>query len=282
MDTAIPFDPHFTVNALLCTKCGACVGDCVAGIIAMTDTVPAIAPELRDGCIGCQHCLTVCPEGAVSILGLDPADSIPLKGEYYDPARLELLIRGRRSVRQFSDEPVKTEVLDKLLEGMSYAPTGVNYRKRKVSVITNKDALAVFRDKTMFALKKAIEGNRIPEPVSWIADFADDWFSKGKDGVFRNAPHLITVSTPNDLPTGTADSLIALSYFDLLAQSYGVGTVWGGLIYAIIGILDPSLRRDLGIPDDYQPGYCMLFGNPSVHYARTAQHVPEDVIKISE
>ncbi len=280
MDATIPFDPHFTIDASLCTRCGACINDCVANIITMA-AVPTIADERKAECLGCQHCLAVCPEGAVSVLKLDPADSIPLKGEYYDPARLELLMRGRRSVRQFSNEPVSAEVLNKLLEGMSYAPTGVNYRKRKISVIASKNVLDTFRDKTMFALKKAVDENRIPEQVSWLADFVDMWFIDGRDGVFRTAPHLITVSGPKDLPTNMADSLIALSYFDLLAQSYGVGTVWAGLIYAIIAFLEPELQKDLGIPEDYQPGYCMLFGNPSVHYARTAQHQPEDVTIIN-
>ncbi|MEZ4484314.1 MAG: hypothetical protein R2864_06855 [Syntrophotaleaceae bacterium] len=42
-------------------------------------------------CIGCQHCMTVCKPGAVSILGLDPAASMSLEGGRPDKQQMELL-----------------------------------------------------------------------------------------------------------------------------------------------------------------------------------------------
>lgn len=70
----------FTIDEQKCTKCGFCVNDCPAGIIDMNTVYPAIATKQEAACFKCQHCLAVCPTGAISILGKNPENSQPLKG----------------------------------------------------------------------------------------------------------------------------------------------------------------------------------------------------------
>src|SRR5512138_2781635 len=125
---------EFNVDAQKCTKCGQCVADCPPRIIAMADGYPAIAPENEASCYRCQHCLAICPTGAVSILGLKPEASRPLAGNFPDPDRLEMLIKGRRSVRHYRDENLDPELLQHLLEVAWYAPTGVNSRQVRFTV----------------------------------------------------------------------------------------------------------------------------------------------------
>ena len=62
---------------------------------------------------------------------------------------------------------------------------------------------------------------------------------------------------------------LALAYFELLAQSAGLGTVWLGLLKRALEIL-PELKALLGLPGDHVY-YAMLFGHPAVRYARTVQ-----------
>ena len=116
---------NFTVNHLTCTRCGQCVADCPARIIALTDAgIPAIAPENEATCYRCQHCLAICPTAAVSILGLNPAESRPLAGNFPAPEQLETLIKGRRSVRRYREENLEPELLQHLLEVAWRAPPG--------------------------------------------------------------------------------------------------------------------------------------------------------------
>ena len=105
----------FTIDRQLCTKCGECVADCPARIIDMTDDGPAITPENETGCYRCQHCLTICPAGAVSIFGLRAEDSVPLSGNLPDAGHVEILMKGRRSVRRYKEENLEPEVLQRLL-----------------------------------------------------------------------------------------------------------------------------------------------------------------------
>jgi ferredoxin len=66
----------FKVDDNLCIACGACAKDCLMGIIEMNPK-PVMPAEKEASCMECQHCLAVCPKGALSILGKDPADSVP-------------------------------------------------------------------------------------------------------------------------------------------------------------------------------------------------------------
>jgi len=72
-------DLDFRVDEARCSRCGLCASDCLARIISLERTgFPEVPPSQQPGCIDCQHCLAVCPEGALSIRGLDPAASLPL------------------------------------------------------------------------------------------------------------------------------------------------------------------------------------------------------------
>ncbi|MDR1519640.1 MAG: nitroreductase family protein [Planctomycetota bacterium] len=269
---------QFKVDYAKCVACGECAADCVAEIISPRgDGKPEIAPDQLANGIGCQHCLTICPTGAASALGLDPAKSLPLDGADFAPGSLDLLIRGRRSIRRFSREPVPKKLIRELLAAAAHAPTGVNAMRRRFTVIADPCAMDRFRETTMSAILAAEKRGPLPEVWDWLPDSAREWRKSGKDEVFRNAPHLLAVSAHRDSPCPQPDGLIAMSYFDLLAQSRGVGTVWGGMPYAIVETIAPELRGRLELPEDHILAYIMMFGFPAARHRRTAQRLPEDV-----
>lgn len=262
----------FTIDEQKCTKCGFCVNDCPAGIIDMNTVYPAIATEQEAACFKCQHCLAVCPTGAISILGKNPENSQPLKGNLPDPDRLETLIKGRRSVRQYRDENLAPELIQRLLDVAWHAPTGHNARRVMFTVIDDKGVMAKFREEVMQGLTRVVRENRLPAGMGFVADIVSLWEERRVDTVFRGAPHLIVASAPKVGATPEADCLIALSYFELFAQSLGVGTVWDGIAKLTFNDLVPGLRKTLGIPDSHLIGYTMAFGKPAVNYHRTVEH----------
>ena len=81
------------------------------------------------------------------------------------------------------------------------------------------------------------------------------------------------VSAPPTITTPDADALIAMSYFDLLAGSMGIGTLWNAMIRWAFSIVEPDIDmyRWLGIPENHFKGYALLFGYPAVKYHRTVQ-----------
>jgi len=269
---------QFEVNKPGCIRCGECVFDCPARIIGVgSDGYPAIPPEKEGNCIRCEHCLAVCPPGVISILGYKAADSLPVEGKLPEPAAMETLIKGRRSVRRYREENIDPELIQHLLEVAWHAPTGVNARQVRFTVIDDREKLVQFRDQMMEGLVQQLKENKIPKSRSYFALFVKVWERQKADLIFRNAPHLLIATAPKNVATPKEDCLIAMSYFELLAQTNGVGTVWNGIVKWAIDEMLPELKETLGIPEDHQFGYAMTFGVPAVKYARTVQHTPATI-----
>lgn len=271
----------FTVESERCTRCGECSADCPARIIAMQDGLPVVSSDREALCYRCQHCLAVCPTGAISILGVRPTECRPLAGVFPEPARLEGLIRGRRSVRRYKPENLEPELMQHLLDVAWQAPTGKNERSVLFTVIDDRDKLARFRREVMDGLAAMVREERLPPGMEFFGGFVTLWEKKGVDILFRDAPHLLIASAPSYGASPVPDCLIALTCFDLFAQANGVGTVWNGLTKWAVFDLLPGLRKRLGIPEDHAIGYCMSFGRPAVRYSRTVQHGPAAVNRVS-
>jgi nitroreductase/NAD-dependent dihydropyrimidine dehydrogenase PreA subunit len=266
---------QFEVNKPGCIRCGECVFDCPARIIGVgPDGFPAILPEKEANCIRCEHCLTVCPPGVISILGYNPGDSRPLEGNLPTPESMETLVMGRRSVRRYRDENVDPLLIQRLLETAWHAPTGVNARQVRFTVIDDREKLMRMRDEVMEGLVSMSKEGRIPKSYAYFTLFVKVWERQKVDMIFRNAPHLLIATAPKATACPKEDCLIALSYFELLAQSNGIGTVWNGIVKWAIDEMLPGFREKLGIPEDHVFGYAMTFGTPAVSYARTVQHKP--------
>jgi nitroreductase/NAD-dependent dihydropyrimidine dehydrogenase PreA subunit len=261
----------FRVQSDCCNGCGLCVLDCPARIIQLGDAkTPFVAAEDQENCLECQHCLAICPTAAVSVFGLNPNDSLPVSPDVWPrPEQMTHLLRGRRSVRHYRDEDVDPRLIDRLLATVANAPTGVNNRSLTFTLVADRTRMQRLREKTMQALVEAARENRIPERFAYIHKAISAYVEHQADIVFRGAPHALIVSAPPESPCATEDVAIALAYFELLAQSAGLGTVWCGLLKLALDSA-PELKPLLGL----QPGhhyYAMLFGHPAVHYSRTVQ-----------
>lgn len=269
---------HFSIDQSLCTRCGLCVSDCVMRIIEQDDNgLPYISPEKAANCFACQHCLAVCPTGAVSVLGKNPADSQPIPGIGIPSfEQMDHLVRSRRSVRHYKDENVDPALIETLLKSLAHAPTGVNRQELTFNVIDDKEVMRQFSDTVLTALAEAAANEDVPGHFAIAKQMASYPRDVAASIIFRTAPHALIISAPPDAPCGAEDVALALAYFELLAQSAGLGTVWWGYLRAILMAV-PSLKSVLGIPDDHH-FYAMLFGIPAIQFARTTQK--EDVAKV--
>ena len=263
-------DLQFTIDPTLCIQCGACIDDCPFHIIEMSSDYPALNPSRVHHCIQCQHCLAVCPTGALSILGRNPQDSLPLPHSLPSADQVAALIRGRRSVRHYLPEPLEAGVIDHLLRTVANAPTGKNNRQCLFTVIEDQATMDIVRRETMEGLRRAVAEKQLSAGLGYFRHVVTAW-DQGRDIIFRNAPHLLMVSVPPSVTTPDADMLIAMSYFELLAASRGIGTLWNAMIRWAFSVISNDMYQRLGIPDDHVKGYGLLFGKPAVQYHRTVQ-----------
>uniref|UniRef100_UPI003216B2F2 nitroreductase family protein n=1 Tax=uncultured Draconibacterium sp. TaxID=1573823 RepID=UPI003216B2F2 len=262
----------FRIDREKCIKCGLCSQECPVLIINGKTEYPEIKEGKENQCIKCQHCLAICPTAALSIWGKKPEDSMPVTDEIPKPQEMERLIKTRRSVRKFKKEELDRAFIYELLDTASYAPTGHNKNSVLFSVTESRNDLGKLRKAVYEAIKQANDAGKLPDRMAFLSDLQRLWESKQIDVLFRDAPHVLIASAPKNVASPDADCHIALSYFELLANSCGVGTLWNGFIKMVLKVIAPELSYQIGIPEDHELGYVLLFGKPAVKYARSIQN----------
>ena len=271
----------FKIDKAKCTQCGMCSKECPTLIINGKNGIPEIKEGKEGNCIKCQHCLAICPTGALSILGKNPEDSISVDEEVLSSDQLGKLIKTRRSIRRFKKEEISQEQLQELLQTAAYAPTGHNKNQVLLTVADIKQQLSKVRVLVYDAIKKVKEEGTLSPALAMFGNFQTLWEEKGVDVLFRDAPHMIVASTPKANPNGPSDCVISLSYFELMANAMGIGTLWDGLAKVVFEQIDPQLKTVLGIPEGHQIGYMMVFGLPAVKFARSIQSEGLNLNKIN-
>lgn len=266
----------FEVDKEKCIHCGLCIKDCSANALNFNEEQIPVIDENK--CFKCQHCLAVCPSGAISVCGKHPENSDKI--EAHDSDMVLNLIKSRRSVRHYKKENLSSEKMNKLKNMLNWVPTGCNFHKLHFAFIDNIEVMNEFRNYVNNKMIEDLTNNPQSEIANKFGRYTKAIIS-GKDIIFRGAPHMVVVSTSTDAPCGNVDPMIALSYFELYAQSMNIGTCWCGLGEACM-LLIPELREILEIPQGYNPSYVMLFGEPDIKFARTVQPEPFEVVSVKQ
>lgn len=262
-----------------CISCGACVKDCITYSLEQDENRIA---KVKDGgenlCISCQHCLSVCPTGAISVNDKNPQDASSVN--YGNPDMILSLIKSRRSIRQFKNEEISVEEFEKIKEMLPYIPTGCNFNGLYFSFVESRSSMDDIREYVNKKVLKLISNKFTAKYAGKFVRYKKA-FEQGEDIIFRNAPHMIVVSSHIHAPCANVDPIIALSYIELYAQSLGLGTCWCGFAQACFKLL-PKLSNMVNIPDGYKPVYVMLLGKSDVKYHRTTLPEAYPISEIKE
>jgi len=263
-------DLQFSVDATKCISCNQCVKDCPCGVIQNPDgKIPFVTAESTLNCIACQHCLAVCPTGALSIFGVKPEECLTLDDDFLPTlTQQSLLLRGRRTVRQFEQTNVESGIIRDLLATVANCPTGCNDQSLTFTVIDEIAVMHRLRERIAELLELELKAGRL-DPASFLAAGLQNYRKNGIDDFFRGAPHALIVSAGPTATCPVEDVNIALSYFELLANTAKLGTLWCGMLKFALETL-PELKKALQL-DGQQYFYPVLFGTPVVRYHRTVK-----------
>lgn len=142
---------NFELNKDKCTKCGLCTKICRLGVIQISqDGYPEVCDE--SSCIKCQHCFASCPVGAISIFGKRSELSVN-KELFVSPDNMLNLIKTRYSCRNYKDENVSVDKINKLKEMLAYVPTGCNNHGLHFAIVEDKAFMEDFREQALGMLK---------------------------------------------------------------------------------------------------------------------------------
>ena len=110
-------------------------------------------------------------------------------------------IMTRRSIRKFKSDMIPKEILDKIIEAGTYAPSGMNRQSAIIIAITNKE----LRDKL----------SRLNAEIMGI-----------DTDPFYGAPVVLVVLANKEIPTYIYDGSVVMENLMLAAHSLNVGSCW--------------------------------------------------------
>ena len=251
------------VDQDLCTQCGICSFVCPMTIVDAADenTLPRVAEEKSAMCIRCGHCEVSCPSQAL-LLNFLPEEKItlPAGAGTLSPENLGVYLKKRRSVRNFTKEPVPKEKIAQLLDITRYAASGGNRQPVQWIVIHDPEKVQEIAGQTVDWMKTLLKTNH---PMSGYVPMLIGAWENGNDVICRNAPHLLFAIIPEGNPLASVDAIIALTHFDIAAPAFGIGTCWAGFVAAALRDYTP-MKDTLAIPQGMVSAYAMMFGYP--HY----------------
>ena len=146
-------------------------------------------------------------------------------------------MKTRRSIRKFKSDALPQDVLDRILEAGTYAPTGMAAQSPVIIAVTNKE----LRDK-LSAMNAKIMGK--PE------DFDP----------FYNAPVVLVVLADKSRPTHVYDGSLVMGNLMNAAESLGLGSI---SIHRAKEEFESDFGKkilaDLGIEGNYEGiGHCAI------------------------
>lgn len=167
------------------------------------------------------------------------------------------MIRTRRSVKEYTDEPVSDDDIKFLIDCARYAPFGSMQQPWSFLVITNKEIMHMLSESGKKAMISFLEPYK--NTTKQTSEYLDFFKTKGRD-IFYNAPVLIIIFGNKNLPTTVLDCSMAAQNMMLVAHSRGMGSCWIG--NAIPALMDEKILKELGAPAGYKAVAPLIFRYP--------------------
>lgn len=249
-----------------CIGCGQCINECFPKNIVLYNGKASI----KDSCMECGHCYAVCPVGAVQMDGvtLDGVyDFSECKKPIIDSNELLNYIKARRSIRQYKEQAIPKDILERILEAGRFTPTGCNAQDVSYIVVqkhlkeVKESFWKGFPEGMLHAEKKYGINSRLMGTLRRLYDEYQE--NPNNDGLFFKAPVLLIIHSPSTFHAG-----LAASNIELMACAEGLGVLYSGFIRIFLSS-NKELCKQLNIEPE-KICACMLIGYPDVQFRRTA------------
>ena len=244
------------INEEKCIGCELCVKDCPSNYLHMENGKAHASDTV---CLECGHCYAICPQGAIRMMNYDCTEEAVVPMTELPSDTLLAAMKSRRTIRQFTDQPVEPEKIQKILEAGRYSPTGGNSQNVSFTILGSRQKEAEEICVDLFR-----KGNDL---ASHIKAFAGR-FNVKDDFFFKGAPLVIVVSSLSSVDAG-----LASAYMEIMAESLGLGVLYSGF-FVMCTRLSRKLRKLIGLPKRRKVVTCMVIGYPAVKYQRIVPRKP--------
>lgn len=274
-----------TIHYEKCNSCGLCVNICKDFSLKMVNNIPIVSNQPLFGCMACGHCMAICPTGAIEVSGreMSPDDRIDF-AEMRDKSsyeQLKNLMIGRRSIRDFKDQEIGEELIEKIIEAAVSAPMGLPPSDVRLIVFKGREQVREFSFDVIDYFRKIrwmfsnsvvwiwrLFGKEAYQVMKSFAQPMVRFFMESKDKsqnyLLYDAPLAIYfLASPYSDP---ADPHIPATYAMLAAESLGLGSCMIGSVHPMIQYGAKTLKRKWKIPEKTPSGIIVIFGYPKYKF----------------
>lgn len=283
-----------SIDQQQCAKDGICTRVCPKGILLQPGhlTIPEIVH--KEDCISCGQCVAVCPQGALTHSEF-PKGSIHSIDRTNVPNETQVLelLRTRRSIRAFRDKPIDKHIIEQLIEGARFAPSGHNSQSTEYMVVENKATLEQISQLTVNYFKFELKRFSNPffralvlainRPLAESAIHELPTFKKiiqkaheGHDPVLCNAPALLIFHTRRNEGFAAVNADLALQNASLLAYSLGIGNFYPGYMMACCN-RTKHIETLLELPSEHKIFGALALGYPIPKFKQWIERRPAQV-----
>jgi nitroreductase len=158
-------------------------------------------------------------------------------------------IENRRSYRLLEPEQLRDNELRAVIEAGLCAPSAMNQQPWHFTVILNKDVMKrLEQDVREYLLR--LDSQRFQHMAK------EESFN-----MFHNAPTIVLISGDANAIMPEADCAAAAQNMLIAAESIGIGSCWVDTpVHLFRSDGADRWKRELGIPENYKPLYCVAIG----------------------
>jgi nitroreductase/NAD-dependent dihydropyrimidine dehydrogenase PreA subunit len=277
-----------TVDSSSCSKCKKCIEVCPCNIIGLNQEEEVhFITERTSICLKCGQCMAVCSTKAVKVDEFSyDHDFTDLPDHNVDHNSFINFLANRRSIRNFKDKPISSELIHQILESVAYAPNGAEPEKINITVINNRTRIeaalpyiAEFLDNIVKWMEHPIASRMIrrkrgPEMFNTIKNHLypiaklENYKLEFGDRITRDAPAILIFHAEKGAEEHTNNSIIYATYTMLAAHALGLGATMIGIVPAAINKVK-KVKEIFRIPEENEAVISVIIGYPKYKYQRT-------------
>ncbi|MEQ1947195.1 MAG: nitroreductase [Bryobacteraceae bacterium] len=159
----------------------------------------------------------------------------------------------RSAVREFTSAPIDRPTIASLFEAAILAPSAMNLQPWAFAVITDPEWI----ENCSSRAKAWLLDNG---PQIGLSSPARDMLEAADYSIFYHAPVLVMVLARSASAQASEDCCLAAQNLMLAGYDKGIGSCWIGFSRPWLNL--PAIKRELGIPDQYQVVAPIVLGIP--------------------
>jgi len=282
-----------SINADLCTSCGICAQSCPVSVIDQKEQKKVPTTIHEHLCYSCGQCVAVCPSGAITHDHFPDGRIIPIHNDLRPSfEQIREMLRSRRSIRAFKNKPVDKDLINKIIDGARFAPSGMNQQTTRFVVIQDKTVINKISEITYLIFSKWIRLLKNPfirkiAPLAGkeargmirVLDELEIYtraYENGDDIILHHAPLLIIFHGEDGFAFSDINAVLAFHNASLISWGLGLGCFISGLVIAACK-KDKRIPRLLSIPENHQVYGALVIGYPRFNYRNWIERRPPQI-----